>query len=518
MAADTEPSTLGACVLAQACLVGAGSLEVAWSAGLRHQGRHRRAAARYLTLEVPRALRRRSVHLPGLAELAGSIGAGWPPSASAEESLRRALTREPLPDPLPWFGTLAQSVPVNRDSEAICRDQASRSGPDESAVAQAETHPDAAVLAKFLADLGIETRENWLRRLLLRSRSESSGSVASEGLSHTRAQARRGGDSGGLSWRPGTDSRTWNPLRPVLTGCRRESSRFYPEFDVRRMTLRPERCTVRDIDATGEWTGPPLAPLADPELRRRLARVVMADAPNRRHSDGTEIDLDAVIDARATRAATGHADERLWMAPRPRRPDLAVSVLLDLSGSVSSTASGVTTHRRQIETAEVIADALHAVGARVAVHGFRSHNRHNVELVRILPFGAPWNGNARERMHACEPSGFTRVGAAIRRVADVIDDDKGASRRVLILVSDGVAYDHGYSGAYAAADTRHALSETRARSIATLCVTVGADTREAELRQVFGDTPRVRARAVGELRGPLPSMIWAALRSANRTS
>lgn len=518
VAADTEPRMLRACVLVQASLVGAGSLEVAWSAGLRHQGRHQRAAARYLTLEAPRALRSRSVHLPGLAELAGSIGAGWPQSGSAEESLRRAQTREPLPDPLPWFGTLARSVPANQDSDTKCRDETSHSGPDESAVAQAGTHPDTAVLAQLLADLGIEPRDNWLRRLLLRSPDGSSGSVTSDGLSHTRAEARRGRDSGGLSWRAGTHSRMQNQLRTVLTRRRGESSHVYPEFDVRRMALRPARCTVYDIDATDEWVGSPLAPLADPELRRRLAKVVMAEAPNRRHSDGTEIDLDAVIDARATRAATGHADERLWMAPRPRRPDLAVSVLLDLSGSVSSTTSGVTTHRRQIETAEVIADALHAVGARVAVHGFRSHNRHNVEMVRILSFGAPWNGNARGRMQACEPSGFTRIGAVIRRVADVIDDDKGATRRMLILVTDGVAYDYGYSGAYAAADTRHALSEARARAIATLCVTVGADTSEAELRTVFGDTPRVRARAVSELRGPLPSMIRTALRNANRTS
>ncbi|MFI5507615.1 VWA domain-containing protein [Mycobacterium sp. NPDC051804] len=278
--------------------------------------------------------------------------------------------------------------------------------------------------------------------------------------------------------------------------------------------MRPDYCTVYDIESTAVDRHASLHQLADAELRRRIARVVLSPAPSRRRADGDEIDLEAAVDARATLAATGFGEEQVWIAPRLRRPDLAVLVLVDLSGSVSSTSSGVSTHRRQIELAEVIADALHAVGGRLAVHGFRSQDRRNVELVCVLPFGMGWDDLARRRLHACEPCGFTRLGAAIRRASDVIDEDRGATRRLLIVVSDGVAYDSGYEGSYAEADTRRALREANSRAIGTLCVTVGADTSEDALARVFGSAPRVRARTSGDLRGPLPTVIRAALATA----
>ncbi|MDG4668169.1 VWA domain-containing protein [Mycobacterium sp. 236(2023)] len=516
VALDTEPERVRDVVLVQAALSGAGALHAAWAAGLRDHGRRSRVAERFLTLEVPRALRARAECLPELAELAATLGPEWPTSSSADESLRRASQREALPDPPAWFGRLAPDLPAREIAETPHRDIHASEIDDGPNPVDAEVNPHAAELAKVLADLAIEIDDNWLLRKLRRSRRGSAGSTASEAAPKARSRVRRrGGEAGALLWTRASTGPERTPMRALTSRRGRENARQYPEFDIDRMAMRADHCTVYDIDATEQQTGAALPQLADPQLRRRLASVILTPAPSRRHSDGDELDLDAAVDARATWAATGQAEDRVWLAPRPRRPDLAVMVLLDLSGSVSSTSAGVSTHRRQIELAEIITDALGGVGARVALHGFRSQDRRNVEMVRIVPFGTPWDARARSRLHACQPCGFTRLGAAIRRAADTIDDDQGANRRLLLVISDGVAYDSGYEGGYAEADSRQALREANSRGIGTLCVTVGADTTEAALGRVFGTAPRVRARVADDLRGPLAAMMRTALQTTH---
>ncbi|OMC44961.1 VWA domain-containing protein [Mycobacterium sp. IS-1264] len=518
LCSNTAESEVRASVLAQAALAGADSLRTAWAAGLRHHGRRNRIAERYVALEVPRALRDRSAKLPGLADLASSLGADWPSSSSAQESLRRARARELLPEPPVWFGRLSPTVPAREVAENAHHELAASETDDELAAPHtADVNPAAAELTKIIAELAADIDENWLLRKLRRKRRGSAGSTSPESSPKARSRARRrAGDPGATVWRTANKSLERSPLPGWLAASGRGKSRLYPEFDIERRTMRPDHCTVYDIDAKDESTSSTWPQLADAELRRRLARVVLTPAPSRRRHDGDEVDVEAALDARANFVATGQFDDRVWMAPRPRRPGLAVMVLVDMSGSVSSTASGISTHRRQVELAEVISDALYAVGARLALCGFRSQDRRNVELVRILPFGRPWDESARRRLHACEPCGFTRLGAVVRRSSDIIDEDGGAARRVLILVSDGVAYDSAYEGGYAEADTRRALREANTRGIATLCVTVGADTSEGALDRVFGPVPRVRARAIGDLRLPLAGMIHSALISASR--
>ena len=56
-----------------------------------------------------------------------------------------------------------------------------------------------------------------------------------------------------------------------------------------------------------------------------------------------------------------------------------------------------------------------------------------------------------------------------------------------VVLSDGLAYDHGYEGRYGEADARRALTEARRRGIGCLCLSVGTDVAEPEaLRRVFG--------------------------------
>ena len=102
-------------------------------------------------------------------------------------------------------------------------------------------------------------------------------------------------------------------------------------------------------DATGT-TGAPssrsnrsqrtCAPLAAPEthaLRRPLARLGMELERRRRQLQGDDIDIDAAVEARVESLAGSPPDEAMYIESQRRRRDLAVLLLLDVSGSSGET-------------------------------------------------------------------------------------------------------------------------------------------------------------------------------------
>jgi nitric oxide reductase NorD protein len=96
----------------------------------------------------------------------------------------------------------------------------------------------------------------------------------------------------------------------------------------------------------------------------------------------------------------------------------------------------------------------------------------------------------------------------------VLERSGGTSRRLLVVVSDGLAYDHGYELGYGAADARRALTEARRRGIGCVCLTVGASVDAASLRTVFGSTAHAVVARPDDLVGVIGPMFRSALRGA----
>ena len=122
----------------------------------------------------------------------------------------------------------------------------------------------------------------------------------------------------------------------------------------------------------------------------------------------------------------------------------------------------------------------------MALYGFRSQGRTAVQVVPVKRFGDPFDTLTLRRLNALVPGGYTRLGAAIRHGSSVLEADGGTVRRLLVVLSDGFAYDHGYEGDYGEADARRALAEARRRGTACLCLSIGAGVDAASLRRVFG--------------------------------
>jgi nitric oxide reductase activation protein len=136
----------------------------------------------------------------------------------------------------------------------------------------------------------------------------------------------------------------------------------------------------------------------------------------------------------------------------------------------------------------------------------------------VLPvkrFEDNFDSAVAQRLAALTPGAYSRLGAAIRHGTTVMAEKAGTSRRLLVVLSDGLAYDHGYERAYGAADARRALAEVRRQGTGAVCLTVGASTGADELRRVFGSAAHAaipRSEQLGDIIGPL---FRSALRSAD---
>jgi nitric oxide reductase activation protein len=288
----------------------------------------------------------------------------------------------------------------------------------------------------------------------------------------------------------------------------------YPEWDVHARRYRPEWCTVHEVEPAAQ-EGAPLAVSDGSGLRRPLARLGTGLDSVHRQAQGDDVDLDAAIEAHVAWRAGSAPDESVYLDSLRRRRDLAALLLLDVSGSTAEpAAAGRTVHEQQREVAAALAVALHELGDRVALYAFHSRGRSAVQLVPLKRFDDDLDARVLRRLGALVPGAYSRLGAAIRHAAAVLTQQGGTSRRLLVVLSDALAYDHGYEPEYGAADARRALAEARAQGVGCLCLSLGAGTDAAALRRVFGSAAHAAIPRPEQLGRVIAPLLRAALRSA----
>lgn len=307
---------------------------------------------------------------------------------------------------------------------------------------------------------------------------------------------------GGLGTRGRTLSARGGPVEAAPGDPPDSTGTTYPEWDVHRGAYREGWCTV--VEQRPEVEPGALALTSPLALRRSLTRLSMGLTPVRRRRQGDDIDLDAAVEAFVDTAAGVAHEGDTYIENLHRRRDLSVVVLLDVSGSSAEPGvGGRSVHEHQREVAGALTATLHRLGDRVALRAFNSRGRTAVQVMRIKDFGEPVDAAVAHRLDALTPGGYTRLGAAIRHAATEVLERGGTPRRLLVVLSDGFAYDHGYHGRYGEADARKALDEARRRGVGCLCLSVGTDTDVAALRRVFGST----AHAVVPRADHLPAVV-----------
>ncbi|GFG67210.1 hypothetical protein MKUB_47000 [Mycobacterium kubicae] len=499
-------------VVVQASLIAAGSLEADIVRRLVHR---RRLASRYLAAEGHRALvANRDLLPPVLAELGNREIARRSDSPAA--SLMIASRTAVIDDPPRAFGVIRAAKVL-----AACAQVAEANDPahpqhlprsagkrelEELDDGEVDESDDPDVFTSPVGGGGFIGK--LLQKMLSAARKTGSGGgpPGADSPTHRVESTARGPHVvSSLASRSAEDI---DDHRAQPDGVR------YPEWDVAAKRYRPQWCTVRELEPTITATANPAIDAAI-GLRRPLSRLGMGLHRRRRQSQGDDVDIDAAVQARVEVRAGCVPDEAVYLDSLRRRRDLSVLLLLDVSGSTAQPGTlGCTVHQQQRVAVANLLVGLHDLGDRVALYGYYSQGRKAVSLVAVKRFHDPLDARVMRRLNSLEPGAYSRLGAAIRHGSAVLQARGGTSRRLMVVLSDGLAYDHGYERGYGAADTRRALTEARRRGTGCVCLTIGAGTDVAALRKVFGSTAHATVARPDQLAGVIGPLFRSALRSA----
>jgi hypothetical protein len=496
-------------VLIQSALLGAGSLEATWVRALRHSVP---LARRYLAVEGRRVCAQLAVAGP-LASVLGVTDA--PASTDCAESLQLARSRHRIAEPPGWFGVIQPSrllrvaVPKLRSGRTPAASALElRQAQDVPEETEERRLGESKLLKLFENPLfSSKTLSDFFYQLFGASGSGSDGHAGAE--APIRALRRVG--AVGSHARPvplpvqvarhGSAAATLSP-----------AGADYPEWDVHQGRYRPRWCRVLELPLTDDSDVTAAGNQTDERLRQRLSRLGLGPRIYRRRPAGDDIDIEALIDLHVDLRSGHSPPEQIYIERRKLARDLGVLILVDVSGSADeSDPAGLSIHEHQRRAAATLAAILEDLGDRVAVYGCRSHGRRQVQLLGVKSFDQRFGAGPRARLNQLQPEGYTRLGAAIRHAGTVLKAEAGTPHRLLLLLSDGVAYDDGYEARYAEADVDKALEELRADGVACLCLAIGAATPAETLERVFASASRASAASLSELSARMDQLFLGAL-------
>jgi nitric oxide reductase NorD protein len=504
--------------LVQSALIWAGSLDARIMQGLL--GRPS-TARRYLAVEAPRALRALAPSLPG-AELERLAELGCDSDAhNPIEALKLALGSSAIAEPPDVYGVIRPRRVLAAQPRCVPMGtgDAGSGGGDMEADDTEELDEDEEALRLGLfgklingGAAGFSLSARALKALGLGREPGVSEATPSD-IGHFRPNRGATATDPVSSLRP--DPVSTNLVAPGGEDALHLAGSAYPEWDFRQQCYRHGWCTVVELDPGPGETDARLDVAGAGVARRYLARVGLTLQRHRHEISGDELELDAVIRSRIDLVVGQTPDERLYVDSRKTRRDLGVLLLVDVSGSSAESSRMTNNHQQQISAAAALADAWVALGARVAIYGFRSQGRDSVHILRVKRFDDPMDMRVNQRLEALTPRWFTRLGPAIRHARHLLRTEAGTSNLLLTVLSDGFAYDVGYEGRYAAADSRRALEEVRDCGIGAICLTLGSDTAETLLDDVFGSAVRATGDSLEALAPQLGKLCRAALASAD---
>nr|WP_216842381.1 VWA domain-containing protein [Acidovorax sp. SRB_14] len=252
----------------------------------------------------------------------------------------------------------------------------------------------------------------------------------------------------------------------------------YPEWDWRSAAYRHPGATVLLLPAAlgpQQWVDDTLAQRRSMlhEIRRRFELLRAQRTRVRRQLDGDEIDLQAYLESHADFCAGLPRDQRLYQSERRSRRDMAITLLVDVSGS---TDGWIAYDRRVIDVEReallLVCIALEGMAEPYSVLAFSGEGPQGVVLRSIKRFTERYDNSVAQRIAGLEPEHYTRAGAAIRHASSLLLH-QSAEHRLLLLLSDGKPNDvDDYEGRYGVEDMRQAITEAKLQGISPFCLTI----------------------------------------------
>jgi nitric oxide reductase NorD protein len=265
---------------------------------------------------------------------------------------------------------------------------------------------------------------------------------------------------------------------------------LYPEWDYAGEILREKWTTVIDFARGSDDRLAANAALLRGARQRRLRRLErVADHAIRlgRMHEGDELDLNAAIESIIHIRGRVAPDPRIFRRHGRRRRDAAAVLLLDLSVSTNDLIAGGYTSILEVEkrAATLVAEWLDPTRDRIAIHGFTSNGRDEVNYLHIKDFDEAFE--TPQKLCLREQTGrlSTRMGAALRHAATCLADER-AEMKAILLLTDGAPSDIDVTDErYLVEDARHAVSMLSLRGMRTFCLTLDKHA-DPYVRRIFG--------------------------------
>ncbi|ASJ73601.1 nitric oxide reductase activation protein NorD [Granulosicoccus antarcticus] len=252
----------------------------------------------------------------------------------------------------------------------------------------------------------------------------------------------------------------------------------YPEWNWRSGTYQYPGATVLLRSAncgSQQWVDDTLAKRAPMlhEIRRRFELLRSVRTRYYRQHDGDNIDLAAYVESLAAYRAGLPLEQRLYSNERRNRRDLAVLLLVDISGSTDSLVSG---GKRIIDVEReallLVCLALDGLNTPYSVQAFSGEGPRAVTVRSVKSFSEPYSDQIALKIAGLEPENYTRAGAALRHATALLMREP-SERRLLLMLSDGKPNDiDDYEGRTGVEDMRQAVQEASLQGIAPFCLTV----------------------------------------------
>ncbi|AUP79001.1 nitric oxide reductase activation protein NorD [Flavivirga eckloniae] len=219
-------------------------------------------------------------------------------------------------------------------------------------------------------------------------------------------------------------------------------------------------------------------------LRKMLTTVNNKYQQQRRQTQGEAFDIDAITDLFVD-IHSGHTpSEKIYLSKRKKEKDLSILLLLDISLSSDGYAAGNRVIDVEKQVSILFGEILDEFNIDFSIDCFYSKTRNHSSYLSIKSFDDNWN-TAKYRVGAIEPSGYTRIGAALRHSGALLDK-RDTKNKWVILISDGKPNDYDkYEGKYGINDVKQALRELNERQINSYALAIEAQAKYY-LPQMFG--------------------------------
>lgn len=219
-------------------------------------------------------------------------------------------------------------------------------------------------------------------------------------------------------------------------------------------------------------------------LRKMLTNINNKMQQQRRQTQGNEFDIDSVTDLFVD-VHTGHTpSENIYISSRKKEKDISLLLLLDISLSSDGYVNGNRIIDIEKQVAILFGEIIHEFNIDFAIQCFYSKTRNYSTYITVKGFDDDWN-KSKYRIGGITPSGFTRIGTAVRHSGTLLNSRLSKNKWV-ILISDGKPNDYDkYEGKYGIKDVRQALHELKQNQINSYALAIEAAAKYY-LPQMFG--------------------------------